>query len=568
MPSTSLSSGDNRFELLRLAAFFAARGHNIWIKAPADELRKAWLDCFSQAYSATQSLSSSNHTIESKRIIQVPAHCDRDALFGGIDLHSSLATGTQVKRAGLVGQGPLVIQMAERWDRALTAELALVLDQIDSNSSSVDALIVLDESFEDDIPVSLSLTDRCTLIINLHHQPLSTIAKFFDADPILLEPHGKLANTSEDNFLSSLDMRLAETSLMLGISSLRHCVQARALIHDACQFMSPEQAFNLALNLSLVPRATQLPQSHSAQEEDLQDQTEEVKERQEALEPANNSENVQETNESTQLENLTEELAEVILQAAVSSLPPDILNALTRKEKTKQGRQGASGQLLKNSARGRIIGSSRRPQGRSRPELLPSLFAALPWQNLRRKTKPRANTQTQVPALIIEKGDFRFAKRQTKTESVLIFAVDASGSAAATRLSETKGAIEILLAQSYARRDHVALIAFRGKDSQTVLPPTRSLARAKRSLAQLPGGGATPVAAGIDSCAILCKQIRQTGRTPFVIFMSDGKANITREGLAGRAQAHSEALQAATVLSQQQVTTLFMIRQLINCKQG
>ena len=36
-----------------------------------------------------------------------------------------------------------------------------------------------------------------------------------------------------------------------------------------------------------------------------------------------------------------------------------------------------------------------------------------------------------------------------------------------------------------------------------MLPPTRSLVRAKRSLAGLPGGGGTPLAAGIDAAAAL-----------------------------------------------------------------
>ena len=42
-------------------------------------------------------------------------------------------------------------------------------------------------------------------------------------------------------------------------------------------------------------------------------------------------------------------------------------------------------------------------------------------------------------------------------------------------------AVELLLADCYVRRDRVALIAFRGNGAELLLPPTRSLVRAKRS---------------------------------------------------------------------------------------
>jgi magnesium chelatase subunit D len=126
---------------------------------------------------------------------------------------------------------------------------------------------------------------------------------------------------------------------------------------------------------------------------------------------------------------------------------------------------------------------------------------------------------------------------------VTIFVVDCSGSAAMHRLAEAKGAIELLLADCYVRRDRVALIAFRGQNAEVVLPPTSSTARAKRRLAGLPGGGGTPLASGLETAAILAEQVRRRGQSPLVVLMTDGRANIARDGAHGRVRAHGDALE-------------------------
>jgi magnesium chelatase subunit D len=148
----------------------------------------------------------------------------------------------------------------------------------------------------------------------------------------------------------------------------------------------------------------------------------------------------------------------------------------------------------------------------------------------------------------VRREDFHVWRFKQRSETTTVFVVDASGSAALHRLAETKGAVELLLADCYVRRDSVAVIAFRGDGAQVLLPPTRSLVRAKRSLAGLPGGGGTPLAAGIASAHALAESIRRRGATPVVVLLTDGRANIARDGSPGRARAGDDALAAARIL--------------------
>ena len=126
--------------------------------------------------------------------------------------------------------------------------------------------------------------------------------------------------------------------------------------------------------------------------------------------------------------------------------------------------------------------------------------------------------------------------------------MDASGSAALHRLAEAKGAVELLLADCYVRRDRVAVIAFRGQRAELLLPPTRSLARAKKGLAGLPGGGGTPLASGLDLARQLADAVARRGGTASLVVLTDGQANVARDGSGGRQRAGEEARQAARLL--------------------
>jgi magnesium chelatase subunit D len=159
---------------------------------------------------------------------------------------------------------------------------------------------------------------------------------------------------------------------------------------------------------------------------------------------------------------------------------------------------------------------------------------------------------------LVRKEDFHVTRFKQRSETATLFVVDASGSSALNRLAEAKGAVELLLADCYVRRDSVAVIAFRGRVAELLLPPTRSLVRAKRSLASLPGGGGTPLATAIDTAALLALGLRRRGTTPVIVLLTDGRGNIARDGRPGRPQAMEDAQSAAQQLRGLGMQTLLL----------
>jgi magnesium chelatase subunit D len=210
----------------------------------------------------------------------------------------------------------------------------------------------------------------------------------------------------------------------------------------------------------------------------------------------------------------------------------------------RKGSGGKSQQSHASKLRGRPIGARPGdPRSGARLALLDTLRTAAPWQKLRAKTAP-AHVKIHI-----RREDFRVKRHAERKRVTTIFVVDASGSAALHRLSEAKGAVQHLLAQCYARRDQAALISFRGTAADLLLPPTRSLTRVRRQLARMPGGGGTPLAAGIAMAEDTADQAARRGDTPVIVFLTDGQANVTRDGVGERARAEKDAFANAQRLA-------------------
>lgn len=487
---------------------------------------------------------------------RLPVGTGDGRLFGGLDLTATLETGRPIAERGLLVEtdgGLLLIAMAERLPASLAARLGAVLDsgavavQRDGLADRRPArigMVALDEGIEDDEQLPPALLERLALRSGLDgFDPTTTLP---NGASIVAEARLRLpAVHCGDEALAVL----AETALALGAESLRASVLAlRAARAVAALGDHPIVALEdaaIAARLVLAPRATRLPAEREAEHdgptEPVTDQA------REHVEPdAEAQSDREETNEEAKID---QPLGDVVLAAAKAAIPPGLLLQLqAAAAASRAGRPSAAGRagaMQSSPKRGRPAGLRRGiPTGGARLNVIETLRAAAPWQRLRTRA-PETRATDAGRHIEVRRDDLRITRFKQKTENVTIFVVDASGSLALNRLAEAKGAVELLLAECYVRRDQVALIAFRGQTAEVLLPPTRSLTRAKRSLAELAGGGATPLALGIDAAMLIANQVRRRGQTPLVVFLTDGRANVARDGTTGRAHAEADARLAA-----------------------
>jgi magnesium chelatase subunit D len=245
-------------------------------------------------------------------------------------------------------------------------------------------------------------------------------------------------------------------------------------------------------------------------------------------------------------------LEDRLIQAAQAALPAGLLAALLSGEAARSA--GRVGALSGSPRSGRPVGSrAGSPRGGARLNLIDTLRAAAPWQRLRAAAAPPGRQQVQVRG-----SDLRIARLQQRAATATLFVIDASGSSALHRLAEAKGAVNLLLAECYVRRDEVGVIAFRGRAAEVLLPPTRSLVRARRSLAGLPGGGGTPLAAGLEAALRMAAQVRRSGAAPVLVLLTDGRANVALDGSPGRARAEADALTMARHIRAARLSSLWV----------
>jgi magnesium chelatase subunit D len=180
--------------------------------------------------------------------------------------------------------------------------------------------------------------------------------------------------------------------------------------------------------------------------------------------------------------------------------------------------------------------------------------------------------------IILRRQDLMVKIRRAPTQHLYLLVVDSSGSMAAyQRMAQVKGLLLGLLRQVYRHRDGVAVIAFRGAQSELLLAPTRSPEAAQAFIEALPTGGRTPLAHALLRVEALLAQERRR-RSPWVpvlVLVTDGRPNRAlgagdplRESLAICARLADRGVPAVVVDTEAGAVRLGLARQFAQALAG
>lgn len=527
-------------------------------------------------------------------VVPLPLGATDDRLLGGVALAETLRAGRIVRERGLLQSahgGVVVARMAERLEPQVAALLVSALDrglvdvEREGASAQVHArigVIALDESRrDDDRQVPRPLVERASFCVDL--EALGSMGSHL-AEPDAARCHAARAKAALVGVPGVLLESVVATAAAFGIHGVRAALTAIAATraHAALrgQAVADTEDAEAAVRLVLAWRATRIPgappepsstedpptpelqndESHDPLEDGHDEQQRQAQP--EPIDPAHDGDEPHPRPPCADDAAIAPVTAveDVLVDAVKSALPAGMLAALDVRVLTGRSpqRTGRSGAERTAPTGGRPAGvRAGAPRHGERLHVVDTIRAAAPWQPVRRRAVQTPH-EGDLRRVLVRPGDFRVARRRHRTESCVIFCVDASGSSALQRLTEVKGAIEHVLLDCYARRDHVALIAFRGDSARTILAPTRSLTRVRKDLAALPGGGTTPLAAGIDAGLVLAVEAMRKGQSPILVLMTDGRGNVALDGATGPLAASHAAQERARAVRAAQIPTLFL----------
>jgi magnesium chelatase subunit D len=518
--------------------------------------------------------------------VEMPVGVTEDRILGGLDLEATLATGRRAHRSGLLARAHGGLLYADGVNLLEDSTINHLLGALDTGMVRVErdglsvaeparfALLATYDPGEG--PPRRHLLDRIGLIVapiaqapaparaevvrrNLAHG-LHTQIQRRDTNAQPAPPSRLDEWEEEEDLLRAMILAARETlptviisdaqieqivgsALALGVEGQRADIFAtRAALASAALAGRDEVAdedLERAIRFVLLPRATRIPQFEADEppppeppeppepppaEEDKQQEQDDAEET-----PPEPPEDV-----------LT--IEDLVLAAMETDVPPDVLE--TPFTIRRHGRSGSRGST--SGKRGRHIRSVPGLPGDGRLDVIATLRAAAPWQQLRATDDPQTapsaspgartnntngahppSSAPDTPRIRLRADDLHIKRFRSKAGTLFCFLVDASGSMALHRMRQAKGAVNALLQQAYVHRDQVALLAFRGERAELLLPPSQSVELAKRALDVLPTGGGTPLAAALLSAYQLAEQARSRGiHHTTLVLITDGRPNV------------------------------------------
>ncbi len=521
--------------------------------------------------------------------VNLPLNVTEDRLLGGLSLEATLQTGQRVAERGLLAEANRGILYCDElnllddgpgnylMDTLSRGRLALEREGLSADYPT--EFIFIGTFNPDEGEVRESLTDRVGLMVSAtptlgaenraeimarvmswDRNPGGLQAEFDEETEILrgLITEGRKALPKVRIEHEQL-LALSEAALRLGVMGNRaDYFAARVAIASAAlegRSEVDENDLKTAVQLVLLPRATRLPEPEPEEPEPPQQEEEPPDNQDEETPP----EDQQQQQQEPQIEDL-------VLAALETDLPTDILSLVqVRQQRAKSGSRGET----YNWKRGRHVQSVAGKPGRGRIAIIDTLRAAAPFQNIRkgesirhqvssnkdnsevgsiksestRNSIPTDNRQpttdnrssnsklktqnSKLSKIEVRSDDLRLKRYKDKAGVLFIFVVDASGSMALNRMREAKGAVTQLLQQAYVHRDKVALVSFRGREAEVLLPPSQSVELAKRSLDVLPTGGGTPLASALMTAWKMSESAKRQGiNKTMIVLITDGRGNV------------------------------------------